>query len=157
MNLVNKHNDQKSSDYIKLCFDQYKHFVDSAEKVSERRLKANVFFISIQSLLISLIGLFNVDKDISHNSLIVLAILGCLISIVWWVYINSFKQLNKLKFKVIHEMESFVPFRSYSYEWFLDKNKAEKYIRLSAVEKVVPFFFIGLYLLLVILVFAEIL
>lgn len=138
-----------------IYLDQYKHYVNSAELVSERRLKANTLFISLQSILITLIGLFNVDRDVNLKSLIVLSILGLLISFIWLIYINSFKQLNKLKFTVINEMEANMPFNSYNYEWYLDKSNAEKYIRLSKVEKLIPLFFIACYVILCILKYIE--
>lgn len=141
-------NEIKELDGVNLYLDQYKHYVNSAELVSERRLKSNTLFISLQSVLITLIGLFNVDRDVSLKSLIVLSILGIVISAIWLIYINSFKQLNKLKFTVINEMESSMPFQPYNYEWHLDKRNSEKYIRLSKIEKLIPLFFVFCYLLL---------
>jgi len=141
-------NEIKELDDVNLYLDQYKHYVNSAELVSERRLKSNTLFISLQSILITLIGLFNVDREVSLKSLIVLSILGIVISAIWLIYINSFKQLNKLKFTVINEMESSMPFQPYNYEWYLDKRNSEKYIRLSKIEKLIPLFFVFCYLLL---------
>lgn len=148
-------NEIKELDNVNLYLDQYKHYVNSAELVSERRLKSNTLFISLQSILITLIGLFNVGRDVSLKSLIVLSILGIVISIIWLIYINSFKQLNKLKFTVINEMESFMPFQSYNYEWHLDKRNSKKYIRLSMIEKLIPLFFVFCYLLLCVFKFKN--
>jgi hypothetical protein len=124
--------------------EQYKLYVQMMDKVTERRGKTNTFYISLLSSLLALLSLlvnknnalFSEPKDIM---LLVLAILGIALCYSWHISINSYKQLNSLKFKVINEIESHLPFPCYYREWeILNEYKKNQYRRLSKVEKFVP-------------------
>jgi hypothetical protein len=141
----------KDQSNLGLLLDQYKHFVDSTQSVSERRQKVNVVFTSIHSFLITLIGIFFVGKSVSSLGVLVLGFLGIIISVIWVVYIHSLKRLNKLKFRVIQEMENYLPFKSYTYEWEVSKKDKIYYLRISTVEKLIPYFFILVYGILVLI------
>lgn len=72
--------------------------------------------------------------------LLTIAILGLCLCFAWAANINSYKQLNSLKFKVIHEMEAHLPFPCYDREWEIlkeDKNR-RGYLRLTSVEQYIP-------------------
>ena len=124
--------------------EQYKLYVQMMDKVTERRGQTNAFYISLLSGLLALLY-FLVDKNNLLFSgdqnilLLVLAILGIALCYVWHTNINSYKQLNSLKFKVINEMESHLPFPCYYREWeILSEDKRNQYRRLNKVEKFVP-------------------
>ena len=89
--------------------EQYKLYVEMADRVSQRRQAANRFYIS---LLSGLGGLYLLLEKILHTqpNIIIWAILIIIISLLWWLTINSYRQLNSGKFKVIHEMEQQLPF-----------------------------------------------
>jgi hypothetical protein len=73
--------------------------------------------------------------------------LGLALCILWSVNILSYRQLNSGKFRVIHEMEQQLPYRSYTREWEILKDR-KAYIRLTHVERYVPYLFAISYLLL---------
>ena len=110
-----------------------------ADRVSQRRQAANRFYIS---LLSGLGGLYLLLEKILHTqpNIIIWAILIIIISLLWWLTINSYRQLNSGKFKVIHEMEQQLPFACYDREWdYLGRGKNGKlYRQLSKVEGYVP-------------------
>lgn len=126
--------------------DQYKLYVEMMDKVTERRGQTNTFYISLLSGLLALVSLF-ADKDnnlFSGNQdilLLVLGILGISLCFVWFININSYKQLNSLKFRVINEIESHLPFPCYYREWEILTENKNSYKRLSSVEKYVPLIF----------------
>ncbi|HCQ15142.1 MAG TPA: hypothetical protein DIU20_02700, partial [Cryomorphaceae bacterium] len=78
-------------------------------------------------------------------------ILIIIISLLWWLTINSYRQLNSGKFKVIHEMEQQLPFACYDREWdYLGRGKNGKlYRQLSKVEGYVPLVIIVLSAMLI--------
>jgi hypothetical protein len=132
--------------------DQYKMCVEMADRVSARRGQANTFYISLLSAILALLSLIIEKKLLSNSSTILLlftSILGLCLCINWYINIQSYKQLNRLKFKVINEMEEYLPFPCYSREWEILKlskesqedGKKYQYIRLTAVEKFVPVIF----------------
>lgn len=139
--------------------EQYKMFVEMADRVSERRLKTNQFYISIISGLLGILALMFQDTGLevlSKNKdsvLLIVIILGLSLNLIWFINIRSFRQLNSGKFKVIHEMESLLPFQPYDREWDIIKRgeKKDDYLQLSRIEQYLPMALSVPYCLLLIL------
>lgn len=126
-------------------FEQYKLYVESIEKTSDRRQQGNNYFLTINTALISLIGLsfqFKIFENVNWIKAL-LAIVGIIICIVFWFLIRSYKQLNTGKFKVIHEIEKVLPLALYKYEWeILGKGEDKsKYYPFSHIELLIPWIF----------------
>ncbi len=136
-----------------LYFEQYKILVESAEKVSDKRMSANNYFLTINTGLISLVGLLITSKIVSLNTLFIIFIgyLGLAICATWFFIVLSYKQLNSGKFKLIHKLEKELPIKLFADEWKeLGEGKSlRKYIPLSHIEVVVPVAFSVFYLFLV--------
>lgn len=150
--LFAKNEKDYGNDYKEHLFEQYKLYVESVEKTSDRRQHANNYFITINTALISLIGLSFQIKFFENLVGIksVLALLGIIICIVFWFLIRSYKQLNTGKFAVIHEIEKHLPLALYKYEWeILGEGKDDKkYYPFSHVELLIPWVFGTLYAVL---------
>jgi hypothetical protein len=123
--------------------EQYKLYVEMADRVSSRRIQMASFYTSILSALLALLSITS-NKDLFQGPqsfvLLTIAILGLCLCFAWAANINSYKQLNSLKFKVIHEMEAHLPFPCYDREWQIlkeDKNR-RGYLRLTSVEQYIP-------------------
>lgn len=141
---------------LNLQLEQYKIYVEMTDRVSARRGQTNAFYTSLLTGLLAAISLI-VEKGSSgsaqshftglHGFLALLvAILGLFLSLVWYLNIRSYKQLNSLKFQVIHEIEAYLPFKAYSREWeILKVDRANKYLRQTNVEQYIPFAIGGLY------------
>lgn len=133
--------------------EQYKICVEMADRVSVRRGQANTFYISLLSALLALLSLITDNNLVSGSPNILLfftSILGLSLCFTWYVNIQSYRQLNSLKFKVINEMEQHLPFPCYSREWAILKERQregeKQYTRLTAIEKFVPLIFAVPYL-----------
>lgn len=150
--LFSKNEKDYGNDYKEHLFEQYKLYVESVEKTSDRRQHANNYFITINTALISLIGLSFQIKFFENLAGIksVLALLGIIICVVFWFLIRSYKQLNTGKFAVIHEIEKNLPLALYKYEWeVLGEGKDnKKYYPFSHVELWIPWVFGIIYALL---------
>jgi hypothetical protein len=140
--------------------EQYKIYVEMADRVSARRSQANAFYISIISGLIALFSLVpnkNVTSSPPLFLLFLVAFLGLSLCFFWYINIQSYKQLNSLKFKVIHEIENHLPFSCYQREWeilkSLEKEQPRSYIRLTSIEKNIPFLFSIPFFILLLYVF----
>ena len=140
------------SDYKANLFEQYKLYVDGAEKISDRRQHANNYFITINTALISLMGLSFQIKLFENLAWIksILAFVGIIICVIFWFLIRSYKQLNTGKFAVIHEIEKHLPLALYKYEWeILGEGKDnKKYYPFSHIELLIPWVFGIIYVLL---------
>ncbi len=150
--LFSKKEQDYGVEYQNHLFEQYKLFIESVEKTSDRRQQANNYFITINTALISFIGLsfqINLFKNLPWLK-ILFAVLGIVICFVFYFLIKSYKQLNTGKFAVIHEIEKHLPLALYKYEWqVLGEGKDKtKYYPFSHVELWIPRIFGILYLAL---------
>jgi len=147
MNLLNK--EIKDAEDAKLIFEQYKLYVEMADRISQRRMSANTFFISVNTLLFAATSFLD---DASTTWKLAIGALGLILCFAWYYTINSYRQLNSGKFKVIHEVEKLLPLNGYAYEWEVlgSGEKKSKYWPLSHVEKIVPVVFAVAYLVFII-------
>lgn len=129
----------------RIIFEEYKLYVQTAENNSDRRQTANNFFLSFNSLLISGTGFLIATTGKSW--LILLSLVGIISSFLWVTTINSYRQLNSGKFKVIHDLEKHLPYALFKKEWdYLGKGEIrKKYKKLTLVETGVPYTFMILY------------
>lgn len=132
----------------------YKLHVEMADRVSQRRLQTNRFYIALLSGLLALLSVMVNDKglleEFTNSLFIIVSILGIVLSIVWMINIHSYKQLNTGKFKAIHDLEDRLSYQFYTKEWeLLKKGKSAKsYFQLTNIEKFVPLIMLIPYLLL---------
>ncbi len=132
------------SSEIKTLLEQYKIYVDMADKVSSRRATANQFFITMLVAELA-IASFLVERAKSSNFepgvLAILSIFGIALCLIWGTLLRSYRQLNQGKYKVIHEMEKRLPFRCFDVEWeVLAKGRNSKvYLPLTIIESAVPY------------------
>lgn len=133
-------------------FEQYKMLVESAEKVSDKRMASNNYFLTINTALISLAGFLLTSKVFSVNTTFVntIGILGIIICFVWFLIVLSYKQLNSGKFALIHKLETKLPIQVFADEWkeLGEGKNLFKYIPLSHIEVFIPVVFLAFYLLL---------
>ena len=150
--LFSKNEKDYGNDYKEHLFEQYKLYVESIEKTSDRRQHANNYFITINTALISLIGLSFQIKIFENLAGVkaVLAFVGIIIWVVFGYLIRSYKQLNTGKFDVIHKIEEHLPLAMYKYEWeVLGKGEDnKKYYPFSHIELIIPWVFGIIYALL---------
>jgi hypothetical protein len=148
--IIQGDSNQNSQDHL---VEQYKLYVEMMDRVTARRGHANQFYLSLLSALLGILTLFaDAQKNLAYPKtlFLLLSVLGLILCISWWVTIHSYKQLNYLKFKVIHEMEEKLPFPCYKREWEIEDGKTVKYRRLSKVEKFIPILSGVIYLVLVV-------
>jgi hypothetical protein len=139
--------------YEEHYFEQYKLYLNSIEHISDRRDRANKYFITINSGILILIGLL-VQYVSDYKSLLLsgLCIFGVIVSIIFYYLINSYKQLNTGKFKILHQIENSLPIELYKQEWeALGKGENKKlYFTFSHIEKIIIIVFVVSYFLLLI-------
>jgi hypothetical protein len=60
--------------------------------------------------------------------------------VIWFVNLLSYRQLNSGKFKVIHEIETQLPYACYDREWDIlgRGTAASKYLPMTHIEQYVP-------------------
>ena len=140
--------------------EQYKLYVEMADRVSQRRDQSNRFYVTIVSALAAIvvvIARFGVPADAANGSLthigfLAIGLFGLALSIIWFFNIRSYRALNTAKFKIINKMENQLPFAGYAEEWDIlsSPSDAPRYLQLTRVEQFVPAIFATLFVLLAI-------
>ena len=131
---------------LPILLEQYKRIVESAERITEKRQNTNNFYLAVNSFILAVASYLTALK--SNLIPIFISAIGLLISLVWLKNIGSFKSLNSAKFKVIHELEEYLPARIYKKE---DQYLQKKYYKLTSVEKFVPIIFGVIYLVMIVI------
>ena len=113
-------------EYNKLLMEQYKIMVGSTEKVTDQRQKANTFFLTIVTTLISISVLIGKAFEFSFIAMVFfisLTILNLIIIDFWGKMIDSYRKLNKGKFVLIFELEQKLKANLFEREWEILTNK----------------------------------
>lgn len=122
----------------------YKMFVNTTESVSQRRLAANSFFLTLNSVLVGFASYIGTNQLFLEIPII--SGVGIVVSYAWYRLIRSYRELNSAKFEVIHAIEEALPFSAFTKEWELlgEGSNPKKYLSFTQIERTVPwvFFFI---------------
>ena len=118
-------------------FEQYKLFIESAEKNSDKRITQNNIYLTINIAFISYIS----TKVLDLKQNIIMTIIGILICIVWLCTINNYAKRNKVKFEIINESEYGTLYKE---EW----KRINILTSLTTYEKISSVIFIILYIAL---------
>lgn len=141
MELFNKKAYTSEEKYQDHLLEQYKLCTEMANKISDRRIATNNFYLTINTALLSVYGLIKVK---TNHQMILLAVIGLIISYSWYCIINSYKKINSAKYKTINKIEDELACCPYQYEWDIVCRQSD-YKKFSDVEKYIPFGFMLFY------------
>lgn len=130
--------------------DLYKLSVEMADRISGRRGQANQFHLTLQSSLLGVPAVFGLigGDDLEPPMATLLAVIGALTSITWWLQLRSYRDLNRAKFEVINKIEeNYLTVKPFSDEWAsLKKDPVPtwrtRYAELGTVERIIPIVFL---------------
>jgi hypothetical protein len=161
--------------------DIYKLAVAMADAVSSRRAGANTFFLTLNTTLAAVVGVVSAARKPSLKGatvpsfdgpgLVLTAVAGIVLALVWWMLLKYYRRLNAAKFTVITRLESDLPVKPYTEEWaILRPNESgdqggkvgwwhivkqwgrwrgkTKHREATVVEQVVPLVFVAIYVAL---------
>lgn len=146
-----KKEDYSTENYQDHFLEQYKLYVEMADRISNRRGVANAFFATLNTTFLSaIVGLL--DNDVRNAFL--LPIVGILICGFWAGLLRSYRNLNTAKFAIIGLMEESLPSSPYWHaEWYAlgQGNDWKKHIPFGAIEILIPTVFALLYAVVLVL------
>ena len=133
--------------------DQYKLYVEMADRISSRRAAANTYFLSLNSATLAFVGYLGGKENSPY--LWLLAVGGLALCVLWRVLITSYRNLNTAKWLVVHQIEKRLPISPYDAEWEAmgRGENPELYRPISHVEMGVPLVFAGLYVIVLMTAF----
>lgn len=137
-------------------FELYQMMVSSSEALVSRRQGVNTFFLTMNGLVLTAVGLFlrgGGSPRLQAAGILVLAVVGAALCVAWRSLIVSFGQLNTGKFAIINTMEKTLAAAIYAAEWeALERGMNPKVYRsFTSREVFVPFAFGGIYTITAIL------
>ena len=136
--------------------EQYKLYVQSAENVSARRVASIQYLLTLNAALVALYGFQSAGFGENYWTLLV-PITGIIVSLLWRLIIKSHADLNRVKFKVIHELEQHLPAAMFKYEWRLaEEGQGKAYRAVTTIERWIPVLFAALHAGLAIIIILEI-
>lgn len=138
----------------------YKLTVEMADRMSARRAVSNAFFLTVNTTLVAVVGLYR-ETDGSALLPISVCIAGIAVAACWWFLLRNYRKLNEAKFAVINKIEAdYLPVSPYLDEWeVLSSGDAPKgrlkrvkagLRQLGNVERIVPIVFALLYVMLLV-------
>jgi len=124
-------------------FELYMLMVSSSEALVNRRQAVNTFFLTINGVLLSAIGLLLRGAgraNLKAAAILALTVAGIALAYTWWSVLISFGQLNTGKFAIINRMERWLAASIYEAEWVaLGRGQNPKvYKSFTSREAIVP-------------------
>ncbi|WP_426562579.1 RipA family octameric membrane protein [Angustibacter sp. McL0619] len=129
--------------------EQYKLYVEMADRVSQRRGLTNTFFLTLNTAIFALVAALRSGRPEQPWWLAfpLTALLGqCL---AWFWLVRSYRLLNTAKYEVVRLLETRLPASPYARgEWrALDEGKGlRRYWPLTYIETCIPILFALTYL-----------
>lgn len=141
--------DEYGGEYHSHAFEQYKLYLKMADRISSRRQSANSFFVTVNTVLVTLAGYSKSATDTDIFFYTVTSAAGILICYIWFRLVLSYKNLNSAKFKVVHAIEADLPYKPYDAEWLAvgEGNNKKLYHPFTSLEMRVPWIFCALHIL----------
>lgn len=137
-------------DFQAHLLEQYKLYVEMADRISARRLTTNQYFLTVNTAIIGAYAIATAVglKRLEPQWAAFVSLAGLILCYTWRRLVQSHDQLNAGKFAVIHEMEKLLPYPLFEREWSkLGQGKDPKLYRpVSKLEVAVPLVFMALYL-----------
>ena len=128
--------------------EQYKIYVESAQKVTDRRITTGNYLLTVNSFLLTVFGVAS-SQHLSGFWLAIVPVAGLLVSFTWYALVVFYRNLGASKYKVIHRLESFLPTAPFRCEWrTAHEERAKQHTGVTHLERVIPLTFAAIYLAL---------
>jgi hypothetical protein len=136
--------------YQAAIIEQYKIYVEMADRISQRRGLTNTFFLTLNTAIFTAIGVFWEHQPRGPVWWLVFPLTMLLGECFAWFYLlRSYRLLNTAKYKVVGALEMRLPASPYwRAEWMAlgEGRDPKRYWPLSHIESWIPVFFSGLYI-----------
>lgn len=129
--------------------EQYKIYVEMADRVSARRSLTNTFFLTLNTAIFAAIGAVWKDQTKVASWILIFPLTAIVVQCgAWFFLVRSYRQLNSAKYTVIGVLEERLPASPYwRAEWKAlgeGKEKA-KYWPMTHLEQWIPVIFAATY------------
>ena len=135
--------------------EQYKLYVQSAENNSTRRVASSRYLLTLNAAIVALYGVQSTTFAESYWTLFI-PLIGFPAALLWHQIIKSFRNLNTVKFKLVHELEEHLPAAPFRYEWRqAEHGRGKVYNPVTHIEQWLPLLFAFLHPVLAVVIILE--
>lgn len=138
----------RSKEEQSIIVSQWQTCVEMANEISQRRDTMNNIFVTLN------LAIFATVSFVWNIKSIIVLFAGVGVCVIWLLFINNYKILNKSKYNVINRLEKMLPTMPFKEEWDELREK-KKYIDGTKLERILPCGFIILYLFAIGVVIAN--
>ena len=135
--------------YQTAILEQYKLYVEMADRISSRRGLTNTFFLTLNTLVFTIVGVFWKERPELSPWLLALPLTIALGQCAGWLLmVRTYRQLNSAKFQVIGALEARLPASPYwNAEWKAlgEGRDWRTYLPLTHLEQWIPTLFALVY------------
>ena len=127
-------------DREELIFQEYKTYCEQKENFIDRNFNTNKFYMAaIFVIIIAMIYTGNVVFINLITATLVFALLGVSISALWWMNVDSYNTLIKIKYaNVIEKIEEKFPVKPFTDEYQgIDEYRGKKIFMFSDIQKLI--------------------
>ena len=127
-------------DRDELIFREYKLYAEQKENFIDRNFRTNRFYmISVFALIFAMIYTGNVVFLSRITATLVFALLGVAMSAMWWMNVDSYNTLIKIKFTdVIDKIEEKFPVKPFIDEFKgIEESRKKRIFMFSDIQKIV--------------------
>jgi hypothetical protein len=128
--------------YYEVALEQYKLYVEMADRISARRAATNTFFLTLHTAILTLVAVFWQTRP-TGSPWLLLAPLIVVIGLcwTWFALVRSYRQLNGIKWAVVGAFELRLPTSPFGLaEWEgIGRGKdPARYLPFTHVEQWIP-------------------
>lgn len=127
-------------DREELIFEEYKTYCEQKENFIDRNFRTNKFYMAaIFVIIIALIYTGNIVFLNKISATLIFALLGVSVSALWWMNVDSYNTLIKIKYaNVIEKIEEKFPVKPFTDEYQgIDEYRGKKIFMFSDIQKLI--------------------
>lgn len=129
-------------DRDELIFNEYKTYCEQKENFIDRNFRTNKFYMTaIVVLVFALIYTGNVVFLSKISATLIFALLGVSVSALWWLNVDSYNTLIKVKYaEVIEKLEEKLPVKPFTDEYKgIEEFRNKRVFMFSDIQKIIAF------------------
>ncbi len=133
--------------YHQLLMEQYKLYVEMADRVNARRSLANTFFMTFHAIILGWLGLIlSHEQSIHRVGFLLFPLLGLLVMCyAWWCLVQYYRRTMRAKNVIIAELEKRMPSSPSGHAEQKAMGRTNPYSQLKRMEVILPIIFALLY------------
>lgn len=141
----------KKDDYNIHLMEQYKIFLDSTEKLVDRRQLLTTTYLTLVTALVPVVlYLLSCDKTLLYYANIIITSIAIYMSYSWEKMIESYGKVSSSKYAILQQIEKELPMSILLAEWAHLSKKSNNYISFTKREKSFPRIFMAINIVLLI-------